>query len=280
MNLQLANTNKKAKTLFNNKGHKLRLKKLSYTKMKIVFIICGVFLISNTLKAQDETSVSDNFSLALDLKNMHLWHGSVVTPGVMVASSIEYISANQKFVAGLWGGANYNGAYKEFSYYTKYCITNNFNLSFISHNNYSDYDDPNIFSYNKVSSPNFVDVVLEYTLSTEIPLTFYWSTILFGNGGDFETETDGSHINSYSNYAELRYRFFRKKPTQLSVFAGGAFSFFTEKTFYSKSANLVNLGMTLNHEVNFLSKEIPVVATAFWNPESNIGALQLAISIF
>lgn len=276
MNLQLAEINNKDKNSFANKDHNLRLKKSS---IKICFLFCGVFLIWNTLKAQDETSVSDNFNLTLDLKNMHLWHGFVVTPGVMVASSIEYNSTNQKFIAGLWGGANYSGDYREFSYYTKYYFTDHLNISLISHNNYSNYDDPNIFSYNKFISPNFVDVELEYMISDKVPLTFYWSTILFGNGGDFVIDADGLSTNSYSNYIELSYLFFHKKPTQLCVFAGGAFSFVTQKTFYSESANLVNLGLTLSHNVYFLSKQIPVAATAFWNPESKIGALQLTISL-
>lgn len=193
----------------------------------------------NISKAQDEISNSDNFNFALDLKNMHLWHGFVVTPGVMMASCIEYVSSNQKFIAGLWGGANYNGAYKEFSYYTKYCFSDNINVSLISHNNYSDYDDPNIFSYNKFTSPNFVDVVLEYTLSKEIPLTFYWSTILFGNGGDFESNAESSVTYSYSNYAELRYKFLSKKPTQLSVFAEVHFRSLPKKHFTAKAQTLL-----------------------------------------
>jgi hypothetical protein len=277
MNLQIIQIIKNIKTSLIKNGQNIRLKIIG---MKIILIISGVILILNTLKAQEETSVSDNFNFDLDIKNMHLWHGFVVTPGVMMASSVGFVTTNQKFIAGLWGGANYNGTYKEFSYYTKYNFTERFNASLISHNNYSDYEDPNIFSYNKFTSPNFVDVVLEYTLSDEMPFTFYWSTILFGNGGDFETGADGSVANSYSNYAELRYQFFHKMPTRLSFFAGAAFSFFTEKTFYSESANFVNLGLSLIHEVNFFSRKFPVNATAFWNPESKIGALQLAIKLF
>lgn len=177
-------------------------------------------------------------------------------------------------------GASFNGQYKEFSYYAKYSFLNNFSVSLIDHNNYSNEEVPDIFSYDKYTSPNFVDIVLVYTLSDKIPFTLYWSTILFGNGGDYETESDGSVTDSYSNYAELRYAFFQNQKTHLTIFAAGAFSFLTEKTFYSKGANFVNLGCTLSHNVTVLSKALPVAATAFWNPESKTGALQLAISLF
>ncbi len=237
-------------------------------------------MFADTPFEQDSSFMDERFDIDMEIKNMHLWHGSVVTPGVMIASSIEYQSSNKKFVAGLWGGASFNSEYKEFSYYAKYSICNNFSASLINHNNYSSEKAPNIFSYDKFTSPNFVDIVLEYTLPDNIPLTLYWSTILFGNGGDYETEADSSVTDSYSNYVELRYVFFPNKKTNLTMFAGGAFSFLTEKTFYSKQANFVNLGLTLSRDVKLFSKEFPVSATAFWNPESKIGALQLAISLF
>ncbi|WP_297089380.1 hypothetical protein [uncultured Draconibacterium sp.] len=270
MNLQVTKT-QKVKTQL------LRFKKSCLSSAHLlILILLGAYMAN----AQDETSIADNFSVNLELKNMHLWHGFVVTPGIMMASSIEYVSNNKKFIAGLWGGASYSGEYKEFSYYTKYNFTNNFNASLISHNNYSNYENYDIFSYNKYTSPNFVDVVFEYTVSENIPLTFYWSTILFGNGADFEVEDDGSDTNSYSNYVEMRYKLFPQNETSITLFAGGAFSFTTEKTFYSESTNIVNLGLTVSHDVEFLSKKFPVTGTAFWNPESGKGALQLAIAIF
>ncbi len=235
---------------------------------------------AQSLTESDANFLNDRVKIGLKIQNMHLWHGSVVTPGGMMASSIEYVSLNKKFVAGLWGGASFNGEYKEFSYYTSYHISNNFKVSLIDHNNYSNSGTPEIFSYDKYTSPNFVDVVLEYFVSEKVPVTFYWSTILFGNGGDYATEMDGTVTDSYSNYAELRYTLFPKEKSNIAFFVGGAFSFFTEKTFYSEQANFVNFGLTANSEINLFSKKIPVTATAFWNPETEIGALQLAISVF
>ena len=251
-----------------------------YLRFILFILISGVVFSAKATPSEEENPLADNFNLSLNLKNMHLWHGSVVTPGIMMATAMEYQSDNGKFILGLWGGASTDGNYKEFSYYTTYKLNSRFWISLISHNNYSDAEDVNIFSYDKHTSPNFVDVVFEYTLPEAFPLHAYWSTILFGNGGDYETNSDGSTTNSYSSYAELSYPFFRDKETQLTLFAGGAFALRTQQTFYSESANITNLGLRLNRDVDFLSRKFPVAATAFWNPETKVGALQLDIKLF
>ncbi|MGQ1948049.1 hypothetical protein ACT3CD_13210 [Geofilum sp. OHC36d9] len=254
---------------------KIRLKKgyviLVFTLMSFLFNVTPIY-------AQD--SAVSHFNLDLRLKNMHLWQGFVVTPGAMMATSMEYTTNDQKFVAGIWGGAGFDGTYKEFSYYTTYRFTNNFQAQLISHNNYSQIENPKIFSYDKYTSPNFLDIVLSYTASERMPLSILWSTILFGQGGDYVNETDGTVTDSYSNYVELNYLFMADKQIQIKAFVGGAFSFVTEKTFYSTSPAIVNMGVTLSQDVKFLNKKIPVSGTAFWNPESGKGALQIDIMLF
>lgn len=178
------------------------------------------------------------------------------------------------------GGASFNGDYKEFSYYTTYRFTDRFYTQLISHNNYSDVADPNIFSYDKYTSPNFLDIVLSYTISDNVPFTMLWSTILFGQGGDYEINEDGSDTNSYSTYVELSYPLFKDHKTKISACVGGAFAFATEKTFYSDNAAIVNVGLNMIQDVTILSKNIPISGTAFWNPYSGVGALQLDIMLF
>lgn len=253
-------------------------KRYSYQSSSIPLLALCLFLIQG-LKAQEKNSFVDQFNINLELKNMHTWHGSIVTPGMMAASSLEYESLNKKFIAGIWGGANFTGDYKEFSYYTTYRFTDKLNISLISHNNYSNIEDVNILSYDKYKSPNFVDIVLTYTVSENIPIKFYWSTILFGNGGDFTMNTDGTVTDSYSNYAELSYTFIFQKKTSLSLFAGGAFSLVTKKTFYSEHTNFTNIGVKMNRDIALFSQHIPVAAKAFINPETKRGALQVSLTI-
>lgn len=259
---------------------KIHFIRLKINKTFFVLVLLVLALGSTTTKAQSLDSIADNFNISLNLKNMHLWHGSIVTSGAMMATSLEYQSTNQKFVLGLWGGSSFDGDYKEFSYYSKYNFTDNFYAELVSHNNYSDKENPDIFSYNKHTSPNFLDIALGYTVSDNFPLKIYWATILFGGAGDYENDVDGSENNSYSNYVELSYRLFQNKNSKINIFAGGAFSFTTDKTFYSEKANLINLGMSLEHKIKILSKTFPVTGTAFWNPETKVGALQIDISLF
>lgn len=227
-----------------------------------------------------EQTMDDHFNIDFHFKNMHTWHGSVVTPGVMLATSMEFKTKNEAFVLGLWGGSSFDGQYKEFSYYTSYRFNPHFKVNLISHNNYSNSENPNIFSYDKFTSPNFVDIVFEYTVSEKVPLDLYWSTILLGNGGDYETNADGSVTDSYSTYVQMSYDVYSKGQTTVNIFAGGAFAFATEKTFYSEKANIINLGLTVEQKVSLFSHTIPVSATGFWNPETKVGALQLDITLF
>lgn len=277
MKLQL----KKCRLLMKKQNFKKRqLVRLKNIKLFFVLLFGILILQSANVRAQEEKSLTDHFNINLDLKNMHLWHGSVVTSGVMMATSMEYSSANEKLIVGLWGGASFSGDYKEFSYYSKYKFTNNFYAELVSHNNYSNEENPDIFSYDKYTSPNFLDIALGYTLSEDLPLSIYWSTILFGQGGDYETEENGSITDSYSNYVEISYPIFKDTNSELKAFAGGAFSFTTDKTFYSDKANLVNLGLSLSHNLSIFSTTFPVSGTAMWNPETKVGALQLAITLF
>lgn len=277
MNTQLTGSRHLKMVQILKKRQKVRFKNF---RLSFVLFSFGLLFLSTSLQAQEEKSIANRFDIKLDFKNMHLWHGSVVTSGVMMATSLEYSSLDENFTLGLWGGASFSGNYKEFSYYSKYQFTPNFYAELVSHNNYSNEEDPDIFSYDKYTSPNFIDIALGYTLSEDIPLSIYWATILFGQGGDYETQNDGDTTNSYSNYVELSYQIFKEKGSELKAFAGGAFSFTTDKTFYSDKANLVNLGLSLSHNLKLFSTNFPVNGTAMWNPETKVGALQLAITLF
>lgn len=283
---------KKNRTLKNTKvniGDLLRLIFSNYVKGTIMLLLLFVFfstyaqddiMIPKPEMNLDSVNVGNNLELNLNLKNMHTWRGSVVTPGVMIASDIAFVTTNKKFTIGLWGGASFNGDYKEFSYFTKYSFSDNLFVEVVSHNNYSNEDDPDIFSYDKFTSPNFIDIGIGYTISDKIPLSAYWATILGGLGGDYVKDKKGKVTDSYSNYLELSYRIYQIPNTKFFLFAGGAFSFTTEDTFYSEKANIVNVGLSLEHQLKLFKNRFPVIGTAFWNPESKIGALQIDIKLF
>ncbi|MGQ1786376.1 MULTISPECIES: hypothetical protein [unclassified Saccharicrinis] len=250
--------------------------------LKAAVIIGVVLVCGNTLSAQEVENAYKPFQGYLSLRNMHMWRGFVVTPGVMTSTALEYNDRSGKLTLGLWGGASFDGTFKEYSYYGVYRFADNFYVEVVSHNNYSSQDEEDIdmFSYAKETSPNFVDIALGYTVSEEVPLTLFWATILAGQGQDYEVDENGDRTDSYSNYVEAKYRLHNKGGYQLSAFAGGAFSFSTEKTFYSKGANFVNIGLTLSKSVEVFNKKIPVNFNGIWNPESGKGVLQIDVVLF
>ena len=236
------------------------------------------------------------FNIHMHLKNMHTWHGFVVTPSPMVATSLEYNSKNKKFVFGLWGGAGFSGDpittndgdrvnvnYKEVSIYTSYHITNKFFVETVSHNNYTGVEERgdvlHYWSYKKTQGYNFVDLNFGYQVTKKTSL--YLATIIAGRAGDYEVQRDGSLKDSYTHYLEVKHKVWEKENNSLTLFTGGAFSFLTDKTFYTdQKANIINVGAVYARTVKAGSFSFPIEMTAMWNPEKQKTVLQVDIALF
>ncbi|PQJ72849.1 hypothetical protein BTO14_06055 [Polaribacter butkevichii] len=271
----------------------------SKLNMKSLFVFALFLLALQTMNAQENNSKDDYqaFIIGGHLKNMHLWHGSVVHPGAMIATSIEYNSKNKKFTFGFWGGASFstidveNNAtgknesayYKEVSIYTKYRFSDVFFIEAVSHNNYTGVEERGdklqFWSYDKTQGYNFVDVSFGYNVTPNTLL--YLATIVNGGSGDYEIQTDGSLKNSWTHYFEVQSKVWQKKEASLSLFVGGAWSFITDKTFYTNNAgNIINVGATLSKNVNIGTYKLPIGVTTMWNPEQEKMVLQLDIALF
>ncbi|MGO4821707.1 MULTISPECIES: hypothetical protein [unclassified Flavobacterium] len=236
------------------------------------------------------------FNIHLHLKNMHTWHGFVVTPSPMVATSLEYNSKNKKFIFGLWGGAGFSGDpirtndgdrvnanYKELSIYTLYHITDKFFIEAVSHNNYTGVEERgdvlHYWSYKKTQGYNFVDLNFGYQVTNKTSL--YLATILAGRSGDYEVQTDGSLKDSYTHYLEVKHKVWEKENNSLTLFTGGAFSFLTDKTFYTdQKANIINVGAIYARTVKAGDFSFPIEMTAMWNPEKQKAILQVDVALF
>ncbi|PNW28964.1 hypothetical protein [Formosa algae] len=253
----------------------------------------------NLVTAQEELSTEEYkpFSIGGHLKNMHIWHGSVVHPGAVFATDLEYNSRNEKFTFGFWGGASFSttdvynetteetvGAYyKEFSIYTKYRVSDKFFIEAVSHNNYTGVEERgdvlHYWSYDKTQGYNFVDVNFGYNVT---PGTLvYLATIVGGGSGDYEEQADGSLKDSWTQYLEVSSVVWKNHDSNLSLFVGGAWSFFTDKTFYTEGVgNVINVGATFTKNLSIVSYKVPVAVTAMWNPEAEKTVLQLDIALF
>ena len=267
---------------------------LSVLLLNIILLISA----QNTNAQKDITNEDYNaFSVEAHVKNMHLWHGGVVHSGAMIATSLEYNSKNKKFTFGLWGGASFSSIdvnntttgetesafYKEVSIYTKYRFSDRFFIEAVSHNNYTGVeergDELKFWSYDKTQGYNFVDVSFGYNVTPNTLL--YLATIINGGSGDYEVQADGSLKNSWTHYFEVNSKVWEKGDASLTLFTGSAWSFATDKTFYTDSAaNIINVGATYSKDVKVGNYNLPIGVTAMWNPEQEKTVLQLDLTLF
>lgn len=273
----------KLKTIDNKKASILRMLTLFITVLNI--------------QAQSKEENYKAFTAGLHIKNMHLWHGFVVHPGAMIATNLEFNSKDKKLNFGVWGGASFSGVdvtnnttgentnsyYKEFSIYTSYKFTDKFFVEAVSHNNYTGVeergDNLHYWSYDVTQGYNFVDVNLGYKITPNTLL--YLATIIGGGSGDYQIQDDGSRKNSWTHYFEVKSKVWEQGNTNLSLFAGGAWSFLTDKTFYTNNkGNIINVGATLGKKINIGTYKLPVEVTAMWNPEQEKTVLQVDLTIF
>ncbi|MBX9888893.1 MAG: hypothetical protein K2Y30_13260 [Flavobacteriaceae bacterium] len=281
---------------------------VSYT-FKYLFFLATIILLftPKNIFGQESTAIDAKssavdssdykpFNIHMHLKNMHTWHGFVVTPSPMVATSLEYNSKNKKFVFGLWGGAGFSGDpittndgdrvnanYKELSIYTSYHITDKFFIGAVSHNNYTGVEERgdvlHYWSYKKTQGYNFVDLNFGYQVTNKTSL--YLATILAGRSGDYEVQNDGSLKDSYTHYLEVKHKVWEKDNNSLTLFTGGAFSLLTDKTFYTdQKANIINVGAVYARTVKAGGSSFPIEMTAMWNPEKQKAVLQVDIALF
>lgn len=289
-------TMKRQTKLFLQNSLKAENKKQSKT---LLVLLSFLMVLTFNLGSAQEEEIEDAykpFSIGAHLKNMHTWHGFVVHQGVVIATNIEYNSRNEKFTFGFWGGASFAGAdivsntgenvsalYKEFSIYTKYRVSDKFFIEAVSHNNYTGVEERgdklHYWRYDKTQGYNFVDVNFGYNITPNTLL--YLATIVGGGSGDYEVEPDGSLTDSWTHYFEVSSKVWKNENSSLSLFAGGAWSFITDKTFYTEEAgNIINVGATFNKEISIKNYNLPVDVTVMWNPEKEKTVLQLDITLF
>lgn len=272
------------------KGQNFKFKTLSFCLL--------ILLSTNLIFAQDKMDEDYKaFNAGGHLKNMHTWHGFVVHPGAIFATNLEFNSRNKKFTAGFWGGASFttidivnkitgefvSANYKEFSIYTLYRFSDKFFMEAVTHNNYTGVEERgdvlHYWSYDKTQGYNFVDFNLGYNISSNTLL--YLATIVAGGSGDYEVQEDGSFKDSWTHYFEVKSKVWERGSSKLSLFVGGAWSFTTDKTFYTKGVgNVINVGASFNKDINIGRYKLPVDVTAMWNPEKEITVLQLDLTLF
>ncbi|OKS89674.1 hypothetical protein [Mucilaginibacter polytrichastri] len=256
------------------------LVKIGLTAMSGVIGLCLNVKAQELAKKTDTDVVKKDipFDINLQLRSNYIWRGFKVSDAPITDVDIHYDFTKSKSLSvGVWGGTSFTGDYKEFDYYVSYTKPT-YSFSIWDVNNFSNFPNADIFNYNPSSTSHFIDVRAGYKFGNSFPLSIDWATIILGR--DTHPTDNGNVANSYSNYVELGYRFWKFETTELHVFVAGGFAFGRQANFYGSKPNIVNTGVTLNKDLIVFKYHIPMAATAMLNPEKKYGALSLVFNVF
>lgn len=223
--------------------------------------------------------------LKANLQNMHLWRGMEVTDGLVLTTDLSVTDRKERFRAGIWGGTNTDGSYKEFDYYLSY-TWQRFSVAVWDTYNFSpgaDYNNKEFFNYKAKETGRFVDATLSYTVSRKFPLFLSWSTILYGR------DRDGLNAqNRYSTFAYAEYPVWHNELWEVKPGIGAAFALSpgkdgngtsTSTNFYGDTAGIVHISLATTYRLTAFKHDFPITVLALWNPQSSKGYLQIGIQL-
>ncbi|MEX6686738.1 hypothetical protein QTN47_04490 [Danxiaibacter flavus] len=253
---------------------------------KIHFLAGCLFcmVLASRLHAQtndEKASAFNPVDFTMQLKNMHLWRGYVVSNTALADVDLGVKTKNGEWKAGVWGAAGFTGVYKEFDYYLSY-TKKGFTAAFWDIYNFSEnatWNNKEVFNYKDGQCGHILDLSVTYQLQGKFPLKASWATLLYGRDKDSKNDK-----NRYSTYVELGYPVLKSKKVNLDFGIGGAFALKPETgcdaNFYSSKPNIVNINFTASKTVVLGTYALPVSAMVMWNPELNHANIQLALNIF
>lgn len=252
--------------------------KLSHVKCRIFFILFFLSVYSVTVNAQ--------LNWKTNLQSMHLWRGMEVTDGLVLTTDLSLTDRHKHFRAGIWGGTNINGSYKEFNYYLSYtyrrlgvAVWDTYNFS-----PGADYNNSEFFNYKARETGRFIDATVSYTLSEKYPLFVSWSTILYGRDRDVLNSQ-----NRYSTFVYAEYPVWKNESWEVKPGIGAAFALAPGKSldgqrstvhFYGEEAGIVHIALSTTYQLMLFQHPFPITMMALWNPQSDKGYLQIGIQLF
>ena len=222
-----------------------------------------------------------HFSAALN--NNHLWRGSEVSDGLVLEADASVTFAKGHLNAGLWGGTNTSGKYKEFDYHVSF-MQQGFTLAVWDIFNFSPgaaYDNEDFFNYDAHTTGRFLDVTASYNfaaLSPKVPLTLSWSTVVFGRDRGLTNDH-----NIYSTWVYGEYRVWQNNDWAVDAGLGVNFALNNEDNTHTNffgdhyGVNTVNLKVT--RLVRLGKWHFPVYANALFNPQARKGYYQIGAQL-
>ncbi len=226
----------------------------------------------------------DYVDISVDVANNHLWRGIEVSDGLVLCADLALHDKGRHVKAGLWGGTNTSGDYKEFNFFGEVCV-GGWKLSLWDTYNFSpgaDYNNREFFNYSAHTTGRFLDCILSYSMGHDLPslpLTLSWSTILFGR----DRWADNS-ANRYSTYVSAGLTVYRDACWQFDLGLGGAFTLASHNgdasTFYAHKAGIVHCELRALRQVAITKTyTLPVYVSTVFNPIENRAFFQIGATV-
>lgn len=259
---------------------------------KLQLTIAGILLLFNIIPiaAQEEKKEQipalDYIGGSVDVRSMHLWRGLEVSDEAYLATDVHFKTKDDAFRFGLWGGAGFNGNFKEFDYYTSYSVKG-LTFAFWDVYNFSPdatYNNKEAFNYKARETGHYFDLSVAYQFQKKFPLRIFWSTLIFGRDRGPLNEK-----NRYSTFIELDYPVIDTNGFRLDASIGGAFALDQGKdadghtsraNFYGKTAGIVDIRLRLQKDFHIAGYKLPVYVMPMWNPQGDNMNMQFGVTLF
>ena len=238
----------------------------------------------DTVATQKKETKVSRLDFNVLLETSHLWRGLVINDGMTATGNIHYaLNESQTFKVGIWGGAGFDGNYREINYYVQY-QKNNLSIGLWDLFNTTGIQTPKVFNYDKLTTTHIIDLRTSYRFPEAFPIRIEADVLLYSGLNDRELDDNNDFRSRNSTYVELSYPVIRNQKVNLNAFIGAAFPLngskhlFTSKT--ESDLDIVNTGIKATKDIEIFHYKLPVSATAMWNPSNKIARIQLDIGLF
>jgi hypothetical protein len=221
-----------------------------------VFLFTIFFYPAKAQETEPEKLVSVDYGA--DLVSRYLWRGQLYSANPNIQ---PYLGLNiGSFTIGSWASYAIAQNYAEIDLFATYNIGN---LSVTVYDYYCENEDSlpeaEYFHWKRKTTAHQLEGTLAWNGTENFPLKATAAVFFYGNDRDSETLDQ-----YYSTYFELGYPF-EIGNIGIDLFAGATFN----EGLYSDKANFVNLGCTVNKEIEISDKfKLPVKGTFAINPST------------
>jgi hypothetical protein len=211
------------------------------------------------------------FIYKIDLANRWIWRGMNYSETPVIQPTFAYKPDKFKFT--LWASYGFGREkYEEIDFIADYDLFKGFNIGLIDYFGFRDtIKAPQHFlNFNRRTTGHLLDGQMTYTLQGNIPLTFLWSTWLWG-----ADKNESKEENNYSSYFEISFN--KKLHSYQYGFLAGLTPW---KGYYNRGFGFINIGAKAGTEFQVTDKmKIPTEMALYLNPQTQNLYLSVMITL-